>query len=251
MGRKKTRAAETPPPQAAEKAFFRPFGGLGKEWLQAKAEDAASPAVQPAAARQGQGPGRLWTDPPPVRPLTEEEAFQRAAHGVKPLKPVNTINNGRPRRGPRAAPVVTEEERFTEYMLELDEDEIRFHEENSGEMVEIYREGFDAARVRELRTGKYAIQGELDVHGLTSAEAREEIIAFVSRCVRDGKSVVKIIHGKGLGSRDGVPVIKELLKGMVFRGPLSRHVLVMTSAHWRDGGAGASYLLIKKSRGGA
>jgi DNA-nicking Smr family endonuclease len=56
---------------------------------------------------------------------------------------------------------------------------------------------------------------------------------------------VLIVHGRGLGSKDNVPVLKEKLTAWLTRGAIGRHVLAFTSARPWDGGTGAVYVLLR------
>jgi DNA-nicking Smr family endonuclease len=56
---------------------------------------------------------------------------------------------------------------------------------------------------------------------------------------------VLIVHGRGLGSKDNIPVLKEKLQAWLTRGAIGRHVLAFTSARPWDGGTGAVYVLLR------
>jgi len=51
--------------------------------------------------------------------------------------------------------------------------------------------------LKKMRRGHYGLDAELDLHGLTSAEAKRELIKFLYFCEQDGCRCVRIIHGKG------------------------------------------------------
>jgi len=57
--------------------------------------------------------------------------------------------------------------------------------------------------------------------------------------------MVLIIHGRGLTS-PGQPVLKKMVFNWLSRGPLRRYILAFTSARACDGGAGATYVLLRK-----
>src|SRR5690606_30259477 len=62
--------------------------------------------------------------------------------------------------------------------------------------------------LRELRRGAWRVQRELDLHGLTKVEAREALAAFLQECAKRHWRCVRIVHGKGLGSKNREPVLK-------------------------------------------
>jgi DNA-nicking Smr family endonuclease len=73
---------------------------------------------------------------------------------------------------------------------------------------------------------------------------------FIVTGVRDGYRCVLVVHGRGLNSKDQVPVLKQRLTTWLSRGSWSRLVLAFTSARACDGGAGALYLLLRRRREG-
>ena len=53
--------------------------------------------------------------------------------------------------------------------------------------------------VRKLRRGVWAVQAQLDLHGLRRDEAREHLVAFLRTAGGKGLRCVRVIHGKGNG----------------------------------------------------
>jgi DNA-nicking Smr family endonuclease len=115
-------------------------------------------------------------------------------------------------------------------------------EVETGDELSFRRDGLPATVYRKLRRGRYRIGAELDLHGLTAVEAHQAVHEFLQESSRQGSAVVRIIHGKGLGSGPGGPVIKRRV------GRWLRHrdeVLAYCSARPIDGGTGALYVLIR------
>jgi DNA-nicking Smr family endonuclease len=100
--------------------------------------------------------------------------------------------------------------------------------------------------VRKLRRGEFAVQAHLDLHGLLKTEARAELDAFLGRSRQQGKRCVLVVHGRGLHSKDQVPVLKEAVKRWMATDRFARHVLAFATARPHDGGAGAVYVLLKR-----
>jgi DNA-nicking Smr family endonuclease len=119
---------------------------------------------------------------------------------------------------------------------------------DTDEYVEGHAVGLDPRIVRRLRAGDFAWHGHLDLHGLTSDEARRAIERFLSGAHRRGIRCVLIIHGRGRNSKDQIPVLKERLKVWLGHGPFSKFVLAFTTARACDGGAGAVYVLLRRRR---
>lgn len=99
--------------------------------------------------------------------------------------------------------------------------------------------------VRKLRRGHWILQDELDLHGARSDEARELVGDFLRDALRRGLRCVRVIHGKGLGSKDRQPV----LKGKVRKWLTQRdEVIAFCSARAADGGSGAVVVLLRATR---
>jgi len=113
-----------------------------------------------------------------------------------------------------------------------------------GDELLFSRNGVQNSVMRKLRRGQYRIEAELDLHRLTAAEAHQALVDFIVRCKRQHLRCVRIIHGKGLGSKDQRPV----LKGRVNQWLRQWHdVLAFCSARQCDGGSGATYVLLRKT----
>jgi DNA-nicking Smr family endonuclease len=97
--------------------------------------------------------------------------------------------------------------------------------------------------MRRLGRGGISVQGEVDLHGLTSAEAKEVLKDFIEHSLRLGHTCVRVVHGKGRGSGHGGPVLKRKVDHWLRRW---EQVLAFVSARQADGGTGAVYVLLKK-----
>jgi DNA-nicking Smr family endonuclease len=84
---------------------------------------------------------------------------------------------------------------------------------------------------------------------MSAAAARVEVERFVMGASAAGHRGVLIVHGRGHGSKDNVPVLKERLKSWLARGRIGRSILAFTSARPADGGTGALYVLLRRRRG--
>ncbi len=107
--------------------------------------------------------------------------------------------------------------------------------------------GIDRANAERLKRGLRPIEAELDLHGLTQAEAHRRLIEFVEACYRDGRRCVLVITGRGLGP-DGPGVLKRAVPRWLGEAGLRRRVLAIATAQPRHGGAGALYLLLRRQR---
>lgn len=98
--------------------------------------------------------------------------------------------------------------------------------------------------LKKMRRGHYGLDAELDLHGLTSAEAKRELVKFLHFCEQDGCRCVRIIHGKGYRSENNLPVLKNDLN---FWLRLHQEVQAFCSASQKEGGAGAVLVLLHLS----
>jgi DNA-nicking Smr family endonuclease len=67
----------------------------------------------------------------------------------------------------------------------------------TGEELSFRRPSVSDRDFRRLRAGQVAIQAWLDLHGLTSVQARGELSDFIDECLRRGLRCVGVVHGKG------------------------------------------------------
>ena len=107
------------------------------------------------------------------------------------------------------------------------------------------RSGVAPLTMKKLRRGYWAIQAELDLHGMTSNEARACLIGFLDECKQLGLRCVRVIHGKGLSSRNREPVLKLKTGSWLMQ---RDEVLAFCQARPMDGGSGAVIVLLKVAR---
>lgn len=185
--------------------------------------------------------------PPPVKPLSREEAeeraFDRAMADVVPLSDRDRVTKGRTAALPRT---IDEAAAVDAYLRDLVDGTVPFDIADTDEYIEGAIQGFDHKELRKLRRGEFALQGHLDLHGLNRDEARAEVARFINQAFGAGKRCVLIVHGRGLRSKDQIPVLKEKLKAWLTRGSIGTKVLAFATARPYDGGAGAVYVLLRR-----
>lgn len=184
--------------------------------------------------------------PAPPRERREDELWQDALQGVRPLDP------GPGSVAPPPPPVAPEQV----WHPDLDAiDELRalvagdapFDIADSDEFIEGRGPGVDAATIRKLRRGEYAVQGHVDLHGLTREEAKQAVESFLRASRNAGKRCVLVVHGRGIHSKDQVPVLKDALRTWLATNRFGRHVLAFATAQPVDGGGGAIYVLLRRA----
>ena len=115
----------------------------------------------------------------------------------------------------------------------------------AGDTLRYMKPGVQKKAFARLRRGRYPIEEHLDLHGMTINVAQRELAAFIAECGRRGMCAVKIIHGKGLSTADRRAVLKNKINEWL---PGFDSVLAFCSAPDNDGGTGAVYVLLKKTR---
>ena len=116
----------------------------------------------------------------------------------------------------------------------------------SGEYVEGAPDPRGKRWLEPLRTGQFAVQAHLDLHGLGILDARDQFEKFIRNCLWQALGCVRIVHGRGQHSADGHPLLKEHLQRWLCSRRMTRHIVAYTSARLRDGGGGALYVLLKR-----
>lgn len=114
--------------------------------------------------------------------------------------------------------------------------------EVEGERYRARASGVSKAQVAELAGGKRHVSATLDLHGKSALDAADAVRGFLSRALA-GQCVL-IIHGKGLHS-GGLSVLREATLAELM-GPSSGMVHAFATAVARDGGEGATYVLVKR-----
>jgi DNA-nicking Smr family endonuclease len=113
------------------------------------------------------------------------------------------------------------------------------------EYMESATPGVRADTLRRLHQGRYAIQDYVDLHGLVVQEAQPVLERFIKRSIERGYHAVLVVHGRGLTSPKE-PVLKQNVYAWLTRGRLRKWVMALTSARSCDGGAGATYVLLRQ-----
>lgn len=102
--------------------------------------------------------------------------------------------------------------------------------------------GLSRMTLRKLRRGNWPVQDSLDLHGNNSDAARKLLQEFLHEAVQRDSRCVLVIHGKGLNSRGGEAVLRNLTRHWLTQHP---HVLAFCNATPGEGGSGAALVLLK------
>jgi len=189
--------------------------------------------------------------PPPApkkRSTDEEDAllFLESIGEVAPVKQkIERIAPTQPRPAEQLR-IPTEEAESLARLAELVSGDTEFDLSDSDEFIEGKIAGFDARVMRKLRTGDFSTQANIDLHGLVRDEAKLALEGFIQKARVAGHRCVLVITGRGLHSKDSIPVLKQSVQGWLTRGKVSKQVLAFCSANPKDGGTGAVYVLLRR-----
>ena len=165
----------------------------------------------------------------------ERDSFRAAMSDIKPL------------RSDRTAPVTQKPPpvaRFTrqdqqEVLEESLVDQSRIIE--NGDEILFCRLGSAHPIVKKLKRARYSIDEEIDLHGLNAREAKGALYEFIKEAQYRRWSCLRIIHGKGNRSFQGVAVLRPKVAKWLRQ---NEAVIAYSSALPKDGGTGALYVLI-------
>jgi DNA-nicking Smr family endonuclease len=99
--------------------------------------------------------------------------------------------------------------------------------------------------LRQLRSGGFGVDAELDLHGLTVDEAKRRLAGFLQICFAEGSRCIHLIHGKGYRSEGDYPILKNRVNLWLRQHP---DVLAFCTAKPAEGGTGAVYVLLRDVR---
>jgi DNA-nicking Smr family endonuclease len=175
-----------------------------------------------------------------MRSPPDDEEFRRAVAGVEPMAPPRRLPPGGAKPAPVARQSRLDERSALAESLSgpISPDDAL----ESGEELVFLREGLARQVLRKLRRGHWVVEDHLDLHGMNRVEAALSVAEFLRRCGLRRLRCVRIVHGKGLGSRNREPVLKGKLRRWL---ALREEVLAFCQAPATQGGAGAALVLLR------
>ena len=172
-------------------------------------------------------------------PEPQESLFQQAVKNARPLN-IDVPFTEKTYPKPIAKQFMRDEKQALKDSLS--DNYYPAHELESGEELLYLREGQTPNILSKLRRGFWVVQAQIDLHGLISDEAREYVAEFLSSCKKKNIRCIRIVHGKGLGSRNREPVLKHKLRNWLMQ---KDEVIAYAQAKPEDGGSGAVIVLLK------
>jgi DNA-nicking Smr family endonuclease len=161
---------------------------------------------------------------------------------VAPLRQADKVELRPPQPQPIARQHLADEQAA---LMESLSDEFTFDTLlDSDENLSFAQPGIGSDVLSKLRRGHWVIQNQLDLHGLRRDQAREALSEFLRQARRQGQRCVRIIHGKGHGSINKEPVLKQKVRNWLAQ---KEEVMAFCQARPAEGGSGALVVLLKSS----
>ena len=173
------------------------------------------------------------------KPDDDEELheFRRAVADVRPLTAGSrAVVRPRPRPVARFSRAEREEVLRESLVVPADPADL-----DTGEEMSFRRPHLREDVLRRLKRGQFAIEAEIDLHGLGRHAAHDALRQFLGDCMLRRLRCVRVIHGKGLRSGPGGPVLKHVVNHWLRK---IDNVVAFSSARPVDGGTGAVYVLL-------
>jgi DNA-nicking Smr family endonuclease len=185
---------------------------------------------------------------PPAQPKIpddpEQAALWRAMVGVEPLPPSNRVILGsppaqppRPRHSQADEQAALHESLYGPIGLQ---DRLE-----CGDEAHYLRNGLAATVLRDLRRGRWVLQGEIDLHGLNRDQARLALAHFLAHSLQQGRRCIRVVTGKGLRSPQKLSILRQLVRGWLAQ---RNEVLAYCQAKPCDGGDGALLVLLRSPK---
>lgn len=172
----------------------------------------------------------------------ERDLFRAAMRDVRPLSVPARVGAASRKPAPRARQTHAERLAVLRESLAPPAAELDLQ---PGDSTQYRQPGVPETVLRRLRRGDYRIEAEIDLHGMRLNEARAQLRQFLLAALKRGLQCLRIVHGKGLRSGQRGPVIKNSVHSVLRR---LDSVLAFTSAGLRDGGTGATLVLLRGRR---
>jgi DNA-nicking Smr family endonuclease len=106
--------------------------------------------------------------------------------------------------------------------------------------------GVDRRVLRRMRSGDLAVDGKIDLHGLSRARAGDALDRFFAQARAAGSRCLLVIHGRGLHSGEDGAALRDVVRAYLTTGPLAALVLACATAPTKRGGDGATLVFLRR-----
>lgn len=231
------------PPRATEAqglgalSHRAPAGSHGT--LPARPDPAVTGNLSPGAAQHTGATDGLT----PVLPVKDRALFRSAVASVQPMPPPNRVILP---PVPTAPPAILKQKRQAatghEPAAPSPVSDQYAPARLAADASHFLQAGYGPDLLKKLERGHWPIEASLDLHGSTLDEARLRMDRFLSSCLQHSLRSVRVVHGKGHGSKNNAPVLKETVRRWLTQ---IEAVMAYVECAERDGGAGAVLVLLK------
>jgi len=171
------------------------------------------------------------------KPSLDDPLFRQAMADVEPLRS--------PVRADSLAPRPSAGKRITETILSTSAQDFEPLVENrSGISTDggssHRKNGVQKKVMQKLKRGRFQMIDQLDLHHMTTVTGSQALLEFIADSQTGSPVCVRIIHGKGLRSKQG-PRLKLMARQLLRDHP---QVMAYTACKARDGGDGATDVLL-------
>lgn len=177
----------------------------------------------------------------------EDDFFKQSMQDVKPLGARKKIRLSKQSN----KPISMAERRFNALNEKAKEQEETLQEApldlvsvDPYEVIGMKKPGIQEGVYRKLRLGQYPIETRLDLHHHTIKQAREAVSMCIKQAMGMNIRSLLILSGKGARNKDNPALLKSHLVHWLKQLP---EVHAFHTAQTKDGGAGAFYVLLRKS----
>ena len=175
----------------------------------------------------------------------ERKLFRELVGEVEPLRGDTPVSAGRPaERTPGTAARRRAAEGGEGASRDYLDDVANITRVKPGDELSWKRDGVQNGVFRKLRLGQYPVESRLDLHRMTVAMARRALLDFVNDGLAANLRCLLVSHGRGEG-RENPALLKSCVNHWLRQ---MDAVLAFHSAQRHDGGFGATYVMLRKSR---
>ena len=171
----------------------------------------------------------------------DSDVFRQAMADVTPLPSSGRIDPEPANTPPRAFQKERDDRAAFREMIDGD----YMEGPEIGEELLWLKPGYRQRVLKRLRKGYFSIEDTIDLHHMDVDTAKQVLLDFIDNAVSRNKGCVRVIHGKGLRSRD-LPRLKVMTNRVLFKHP---RVIAYASCRPVDGGTGATDVLLSARPG--
>ncbi len=178
----------------------------------------------------------------------QAEKLDDASDFLKFVSDVKSIHKKGREIPPEVKPEIIPQAIHSNPMQDFMDGKLEFSIHSTDQYVEGHVLGLDLMTLAKLQARQYSPEAHIDLHGLNSEQAYNNLIGFFRNSYHRGLRTVLVVTGKGRNSLDGTPILRAKVQEWFTKEPFKRVVLAFCSAKMEDGGAGALYVLVRKRK---